>query len=95
MVFAMVERMKSWIYGIKADKLLHFITGLLVAQVAFLLINIGMAKWASLLIAFVVTALVGGIKEFADKFTGGVPNWKDFVFTLVGGFVGLLIMSLS
>lgn len=91
----MIKRIKNWLYGIKADKLLHFIFGLLIAQEAFLLINIGMVKWASLLIAFVATALVGGIKEFADKFTGGVPNWKDFVFTLAGGFVGLLIMSLS
>ena len=46
------------------------------------------------LIAGLLTACIGGVKELLDKVAGGVPSWADFWFTLAGGAIGLLIASL-
>lgn len=89
---AMIERIKDWVYGIKTDKLLHFIAGLLVVQVSFILLSIRLEKLGSALLALAFTAIVGGIKEIVDSLTGGVPSWTDFLATIIGGVVGLLIM---
>lgn len=87
----MVERIMDWLYGIKADKLLHFIGGLLVVQVFFALLNIGCVKWVSVLVSLLLSAVVAGTKELID-ICCGVPSWKDFAASMVGVIVGLLIM---
>lgn len=87
----MVERIKDWLYGIKADKLLHFICGLIVAQVFFALLNIGCVKRVSLLVSLLLSTIVAGAKELID-IRCGVPSWKDFAASMIGIVVGLLIM---
>jgi hypothetical protein len=85
------SKIKSWIYGIKADKLLHFIAGLIVLQVAYKLLMYCLPKYLTAIISFIIMVIIGGIKELVDiKF--GVPSIKDFIATLIGGIIGLLIM---
>lgn len=89
----MVRPMKKiieWLYGFKSDKLLHFIAGLVVAQIAFALLDLATTMWWSAFLAFLVAAVVGGIKEAWDV-KHGVPNVADFVATMVGGLVGALL----
>lgn len=87
-----MKKIIDWFYGIKSDKLLHFIAGLVVAQVAFALLDLATSVWWSAFLAFLVAAVVGGIKEAWDV-KHGVPNVADFVATMVGGLVGALLAT--
>lgn len=89
----MVEKIKQWLYGIKADKLLHIIAGMVIAQVAYRLLSLVVPMWWAMLAAFGVAVIAGAVKEAIDvKY--GVPSWKDFIATVIGGVVGLLIMMI-
>jgi len=85
-----MKKIIAWLYSLKTDKCLHFIAGLVVAQIAFALLRLALPWWWSAFIAFVIAAVVGGLKEALDvKY--GVPNVADFVATMVGGLVGVLL----
>lgn len=89
----MVRPMKKiieWLYSLKADKLLHFIAGMVVAQIAFALLDLATTVWWSAFLAFLIAAVAGGVKEAWDV-KHGVPNVADFVATMVGGLVGALL----
>lgn len=87
----MVNRIVDWIRGIKADKWLHLLCGLGVAQVAFALLSLALPCWGAALSALAMSAVVGGIKEMIDiKY--GVPSWKDFAWTCAGSFIGVLLL---
>lgn len=83
-----MKKIIEWLYGLKSDKLLHFIAGMVVAQIAFALLRIALPLWWSAFLAFLVAAVVGGIKEAWDV-KHGVPNMGDFVATMFGGLVGV------
>ena len=81
----------DWLNKIAVDKLLHFVCGLLVAQVAFVCLGFAVGKWWSLLGALLISSAVAAVKEAIDV-RYGVPSWKDFASSMVGIVVGLLIM---
>lgn len=82
----------GWLNKIAVDKLLHFVCGLLVAQVAFVCLGFAVGKWWSLLGALLISSAVAAVKEAVDvKY--GVPSWKDFGASIIGIFVGLSILS--
>lgn len=78
----------DWLYSLKTDKCLHFIAGLLVAQIAFALLRLALPLWWSAFLAFLVAAVVGGMKEALDV-KHGIFNTGDFVATMFGGLVGV------
>jgi hypothetical protein len=82
----------DWLNKIAVDKLLHFVCGLLVAQVAFVCLGFAVGKWWSLLGALLISSAVAAVKEAVDvKY--GVPSWEDFGVSIIGIFVGLSILS--
>lgn len=85
-----MKRIIAWLYSLKTDKCLHFIAGMVVAQIAFALLRIALPWWLSAFIAFVIAAVVGGLKEAWD-IKHGVPNVADFVATMLGGLLGVLL----
>ena len=85
-----MKKIIEWLYGLKTDKCLHFIAGIVVAQIAFALLDLATTVWWSAFLAFLVAAVVGGIKEALDV-KHGVPNVADFVATMLGGLVGVLL----
>ena len=90
-----MKKIIRWLNGIKPDKLLHFIVGLLIAQISYALLSIGFTEWFSVLLAFGTAACVGGAKELIDWATdSGVPSLSDFLATLVGGAIGSLVVVL-
>lgn len=90
-----MKKILRWLNGIKPDKLLHFIAGLLIAQISYALFSIGFAEWLSVLLAFWTAACIGGAKELIDWATdSGVPSLSDFLATLVGGAIGSLVVVL-
>lgn len=86
-----MKKILSRLYAIKTDKLLHFICGLIIAQVVYLLLAHACNGWMPHIGAFLLGSLIAAAKEIADiKF--GVPSWKDFIASVVGVVVGLLIL---
>ena len=73
---------RAWFIGVlesvRRDLLYHFIAGLLIA--AFFGISLGMGVRA-----FIPAFFAGFIKEFFDRFAGGVFDWKDLLATVLGG----------
>ena len=83
-----MKQIIDWLYSLKADKCLHFIAGMVVAQIAFALLCLALPLWWSAFLAFLVAVAAGGIKEAWDV-KHGVPNMGDFVATMFGGLVGV------
>jgi len=90
-----MKRILRWLNDIKLDKLLHFIAGLLIAQISYALFSIGFVEWLSALLAFGTAACIGGVKEMLDGvINDGVPSLSDFLATLIGGAIGSLVIVL-
>ena len=85
-----MKKLIEWLYSLKVDKYLHFIAGLIVAQVVYSLLDLAMPCWWCAFLAFVCATIVGGIKEAVDV-KWGVPKVDDFVATMLGGLVGVLL----
>ena len=72
-----------------ADKCLHFIVGLVLAQLTIALL---MAVQSDVFVAYgagmSVALAAGFVKELKD---GSHSDVQDFLFTLVGGVVGALL----
>lgn len=82
----------GWLNKIAVDKLLHFVCGLLVAQMAFICLGFAVGKWWSLLGALLISSTVAAVKEAVDvKY--GVPSWEDFGASIIGIFIGLSILA--
>ena len=88
----MVNRIKQWLYAIKADKLLHFIFGMVIAQVAYGLLALHCIPLMAWFFGLAAAAIAGSLKEWWDYGHQGVPSWQDLIATIVGAVVGLLIM---
>lgn len=74
---------------VAADKWLHFIVGLILAQLTIALL---MAVQSDVFVAYgggmAVALAAGFIKELKD---GSHADVQDFLFTLVGGVVGAIL----
>jgi putative lipoprotein len=72
------------------DKALHFGAGFGIGVGGYvagagLLDN----RWAGLGLGLGLAALIGGVKEGIDAAGAGQPSWKDFVWDVVGGALGV------
>ena len=87
----MIERLKQRFSDIKVDKYLHFIAGLLIAEVVACVL----AHWVglyALLIGFVASFVAGCLKEVWDEKNGGVVSKYDIIATIIGGAVGTAVI---
>lgn len=77
---------------VTADKWLHFIVGLVLAQLTIALL---MAVQNDIILAYgagmAVALAAGFVKELKD---GSHADVQDFLFTLVGGVIGALLALL-
>ena len=94
-VLAMINRVKKLIYGIKSDKLLHFICAMITVQFLYLMFSsFGMPLCP--VASASLTLAVCAIKELLDKLSKkGVASWGDFVAGIIGTVVGLSVMILT
>lgn len=88
-----MKKIIAWLYSLKTDKCLHFIAGMVVAQIAFVLLRLAIPLWWRAFIAFGIAAVVGAFKEAWDV-KHGVPNIADFAATMLGGLVGVSLAIL-
>lgn len=83
----------KWLYDIKADKLLHFIAGLLIAQIASLLFGLFAGCYLRVVLGWLAAVVITLGKEIWDKETGkGVCSLEDFAAGLLGALVGAAII---
>ena len=83
----------SWLAKVTADKLLHFICGLLISQGLFLALRLGCTSWMAAIISLTATAIVAALKEVIDILYG-TPEWKDWFASIFGASVGITLMLL-
>lgn len=74
-----IEKIVSWLYGVKPGLLYSFIIGLLVAVFCLFVLKMYFCLWPVLFIGFV--------KECIDSATDGNFDWVDLLATVVGGLV--------
>ena len=88
---------------IMKDKIKHVLigagVGFFIGILAYLMQQDDMANvadsaaWAGVIVAVLVAAIEGGIKEWCDMtLTSGKWDWKDLLATVVGGVVAALII---
>lgn len=90
----MIEKIYNFLLGIKKDSLLHFICGLLISQITIVVISVIFnPSYRGAIIGFITSIIAGLIKEIYDKYTPNhTCNIKDFIFTVIGGFVGSILI---
>lgn len=93
MVYAMVKILVDFLGSVKADKWLHFICGLLIAQVTGILLMFCLPKWLALLCGLAVACIAAAGKELWDK-RHGVPSLTDFIASVVGAVIGLAVIAI-
>lgn len=65
--------------GIRRDRLYHFIAGLIIAALFYIVLKMPVCIVPVIFAAF--------IKEFFDVWTDGNFDWIDFLATVIGGAV--------
>ena len=74
---------------VAADKWLHFIVGLILAQIVIAVLGIFVSDlWVVYGAGMAVALAAGFIKELKD---GSHADVQDFLFTVVGGIIGALL----
>lgn len=91
MVYVAMSKMKQWIYGIKSDKLLHFIFGMIVMEITSALCLLFATKCISVASGFVVALSVAAMKEWYDL-KHGVPSMADFLWSASGAATGVFLV---
>jgi len=73
--------------GIRRDRLYHFIAGLIIAALFFIVLKMPVCIVPVIFAAF--------IKEFFDVWTDGNFDWIDFLATVIGGAVIQLFVIIA
>lgn len=89
-----IKKICNWICNIKADKLLHFIAGLLMAQIMCVIMNFIVNGYTSIIIGFIFSCVVCAAKEIVYDLLmkRGTPSIKDFIFGFIGALLGTIII---
>lgn len=75
-----MKKILNFLGSIKADKLLHFIAGMLIAGVVGII-----PCFANY--ALIVAVIAGVAKEYYDQYSYGGWCWYDLLYTVIGGAV--------
>jgi len=79
----------------RTDHKLHLMAGALVFFIAYnySLVLIMMPDKYHIALSFMVSFTVGALKELKDYvFKNGTPEWSDFLYTVLGGGLGVLLL---
>lgn len=94
-VLRIYDRFAGWLCHFGSDKYVHLLCGLLICfslsmLFAYIIHAGGFCEW----IAFMVTYIIGLLKEIADTARGEQPDGMDITFTAVGAMIGGLLFLL-
>lgn len=86
-----IRRIWDWFVnlfaGIRRDRLYHFIAGLIIAALFYIVLKMPVCIVPVIFAAF--------IKEFFDTWTDGNFDWIDLLATVLGGFVIQLFVIIA
>lgn len=86
-----IRRIWDWfvnlLAGIRRDRLYHFIAGLIIAALFYIVLKMPVCIVPVIFAAF--------IKEFFDTWTDGNFDWIDLLATVLGGFVIQLFVIIA
>ena len=91
-VLRIYDRFAEWLCHFGSDKYVHLLCGLFICF--FLSMLFAPIGGFSVWVAFVVTCIIGLLKEIADAARGKQPDGMDITFTAVGGIIGGLLFLL-
>ena len=89
-----MKKLLELIKRIPADKLLHFIVGLILGSVIMGVNNLWLSILPNGVLTLSIVFLLGLAKEQYDKNHKGTVDFKDVIATVIGGFVGIEIAFL-
>lgn len=79
----------------RTDHKLHLMAGVLVFFITYhySLALITMPDNYHVAVSFMVAFTIGALKELKDYvFKNGTPEWSDFLYTVLGGGLGVLLL---
>ena len=91
----MIKRFIFRLAVISTDKYLHFICGLIIAQVVTQLLDRRLPWWAASALGLLAAVVAGVAKEYYDKKHGELPECQDALATALGGLLGILLLLFS
>lgn len=91
-IVSLVRKFNVWLASFGGDRYLHLVAGLLISFfVALLMLKVGHESvWTCVGFSFMITVIVGFLKEVFDSLmTDGTADGIDWLFTCIGGVIGL------
>lgn len=75
------------------DKVCHYLVCLLISLLTILTMTmiIGITAWISGIIGFIISGIIGILKEAYDSKHGGIFDKKDLLADIIGGISGTII----
>lgn len=83
-----IRKAEEWLCSVPADKLLHFLAGVITSWLIFILCHGVATPVITGVIATAGSLVVGTAKEAIDRLTGGDVSKADALCTLLGGVLG-------
>lgn len=83
-----IRKAEEWLCSVPADKLLHFLAGVITSLLIFILCHGAATPAVTGIIATAGSLIVGAAKEAVDRLTGGDVSKADALCTLLGGAIG-------
>ncbi len=76
----------------KLDDEMHFWAGILIWMFTFILANFAFEQWLSSIVALIVAASTGVVKEVYDeKIKKTRFDWRDFKYTVIGASIPAIL----
>lgn len=90
-----VKELFNWLHKVAIDKLLHFIVGLMIAQLGAALFGLFLGAYMKIFFGWILSVLVTMSKEIWDKRHDGVCSYADFSAGFLGAIIGSLILLIT
>lgn len=75
------------------DKVCHYLVCLLISLLTILTMSMlmGVSTWISGIVGFIITVIIGILKEVYDSKHGGIFDKRDLTADIIGGISGTVI----
>lgn len=82
------------IISIPKDKLLHVLAGIFITLVVLRVSRVFVIdNFTAKIIALLITIIIGFLREYRQKKQGGIFDIKDFIATLLGSMIVLILYA--
>jgi hypothetical protein len=95
-IYGLVKKINCWLASFGVDRYLHLLAGLIISFfVALFMLKVGHETVdSSLVFGMMITVIVGALKEVFDQAYDASSDGIDWLFTCIGGVIGLVLWLL-